>query len=741
MSAIPQLFAHQKVSLQRLTKQPIIFDTSDPGTGKTPVQILDFAARRRKGGKCLLVLATRSLLTSAWEADFKKFAPDMKVSIAFAENRAKAFAVPADVYVTNHDAANWLVEQPASFFAKFDTLVVDECFPAGTLVDTPLGQRRIEELKVGDLVFTSEGGLPISKTFIKSTNDLVRLEFEDGTTLECTANHLFATTEGWVEARSTRGVSVVRLHLHKLYEQGADLLRQKLFNQSNVVEEDAGRTSGYISEKRTENTRKTELEQMDSLQGENKSPSECWAQGDWTSTLAAWRQWKNRSLRTNDVGNASEVLGVSTCNSNWAFSPGRTPECVQGGLRDTLEEMGDRGGRKFSYIAKTLGCEERFISGVSRVVRVSSVECPSKTLVYNIQVDGPHNYSVGGLLVHNCTAFKHHTSQRSKSVGKIAPRFKWRRLLTGTPNSNGVCDLWHQIYLLDNGQRLGKSFFAFRKAACDAIKIMDNPIYVKDKVTGQLKPVTPVDWVDKESIELTVAALIRDITIRNKFEDCVDIPPNHQYARSFKLSRAHMKAYETMRDNRLLQLKKTTVTAINAAAVAGKLLQISSGACYDDDGEGAHSLIDSARYELILDLVEEREHSIVFFNWVHQRDELIKEATRRGISFAVYDGTTSTRDRTPIVKDYQAGKYRVLFAHPQSAGHGLTLTKGTATIWASPTYNLEHFLQGLKRIHRIGQIRKTETIVIVAEGTIDEVVWQALQDKHVKLVELLEGLK
>jgi SNF2 family DNA or RNA helicase len=183
------------------------------------------------------------------------------------------------------------------------------------------------------------------------------------------------------------------------------------------------------------------------------------------------------------------------------------------------------------------------------------------------------------------------------------------------------------------------------------------------------------------------------------------------------------------------------VTAINAAAVAGKLLQIASGAVYDDNGEGAYSPIASERYELILDLVEEREHSIVFFNWVHQRDELIKEAKKRGVAFAVYDSTTSTRDRTAIVKDYQAGEYRVLFAHPQSAGHGLTLTKGTATIWASPTYNLEHFLQGLKRVHRIGQDKKTETIVIVAEGTIDELVWRALQDKNVKLVELLEGLK
>lgn len=446
----PQLFAHQKVSIAKCSKNPRIFDTSDPGLGKSRVQVEDFAARRRKGGKCLLVLATKSLLTSAWEADFRKFAPDMKVSVAFAENRAKAFTAQADVYVTNHDAAKWLAAQPASFFAKFDTIVIDES-----------------------------------------------------------------------------------------------------------------------------------------------------------------------------------------------------------------------------------------------------------------------------------SAVKHHTSQRSRSVAKIIHHFKFRRLLTGTPNSNGVCDLWHQLYLLDGGERLGKSFYAFRKAACDAVQ--------------RGPSANMVQWVDKESIELTVATLIRDITIRNKFEDCVDIPPNHQYARSFKLSRAHMKAYETMRDDRLLQLKKTTVTAVNAAVVAGKLLQVGSGAVYDDND--TYSLIASERYELILDLVEERAHSIVFFNWTHQRDELIKEAKKRGISFAVFDGTTSARDRTTLVKDYQAGKYRVLFAHPQSAGHGLTLTKGVATIWASPTYNLEHFLQGLKRVHRIGQTQKTETIMIIAEGTIDEVVWQALQDKKVKLVELLEGLK
>jgi SNF2 family DNA or RNA helicase len=84
--------------------------------------------------------------------------------------------------------------------------------------------------------------------------------------------------------------------------------------------------------------------------------------------------------------------------------------------------------------------------------------------------------------------------------------------------------------------------------------------------------------------------------------------------------------------------------------------------------------------------------------------------------------------------------YRIILAHPQSAAHGLTLTKGTASIWASPTYNLEHYQQGFRRIYRAGQTQKTETIVIVAENTIEERVWEALQNKKVKMDELLGQL-
>ena len=83
----------------------------------------------------------------------------------------------------------------------------------------------------------------------------------------------------------------------------------------------------------------------------------------------------------------------------------------------------------------------------------------------------------------------------------------------------------------------------------------------------------------------------------------------------------------------------------------------------------------------------------------------------------------------------------MLLAHPQSAAHGLTLTKGTSTIWASPTYNLEHFIQGNKRIYRAGQTEKTETVVVIAPGTIEEHIFNVLQTKDARQTSMLDLLK
>jgi len=331
------------------------------------------------------------------------------------------------------------------------------------------------------------------------------------------------------------------------------------------------------------------------------------------------------------------------------------------------------------------------------------------------------------LIVDESGAFKHATSLRSKAMKKIAKLFKYRELLNGTPNPNSVLEIWHQLYLLDDGERLGDSYFKFRNAVCTPKQVGPAANMVK--------------WIDRGGAAEAVAKLVEDVTIRHRFEDCVDIPENHRYVIEYHLTESQLAAYHQMKQDQMAILRdKRLVTAANAATVATKLLQIASGAVYDD--QGRWHLIDRGRYELVMDLVEARKHCVVFFLWQHQKECLLEEAKKRGITFGVLDGTISSdRKREETVDYFQNGLYRIILAHPQSAAHGLTLTKGTSTIWASPTYNLEHFLQGLKRIHRAGQTERTETVTVIAPGTLETKVMAALEGKRLNMETLLSLLE
>lgn len=347
------------------------------------------------------------------------------------------------------------------------------------------------------------------------------------------------------------------------------------------------------------------------------------------------------------------------------------------------------------------------------------------------------------LIIDESAAYKHHTSQRSKAVAKIAQHFKYRSCLTGTPNSNSITDVWHQVKVLDDGKRLGHSFYAFRLAVCEPTQV------------GRSQHA--VQWHDKEGAEEIVFGLINDIVVRHKFEDCVDIPANHVYTVPYELTAKQKAAYLEMETHQMMAvygddyraaLAKAKlsgkplkpldhITAVHAAAMRTKLLQIASGAIYES--EDKYHVIDDSRYEMVLDLVEQRKHSVVFFLWKHQRDLMMAEAEKRGIKFSLIDGSVKDTERAQIVKAYQGGAFQTLFLHPQSAAHGLTLTRGTASIWASPTYNAEWFVQGNKRIYRLSQTKKTETITVLAEGTCEERVYnEILMSKTSRMANLLD---
>lgn len=329
------------------------------------------------------------------------------------------------------------------------------------------------------------------------------------------------------------------------------------------------------------------------------------------------------------------------------------------------------------------------------------------------------------LIIDESTAFKNPNAQRSKAMKTLSALFKWRRNLSGTPNPQSILDLWHQVFLLDRGQRLGNSYWAFRNVACEPRQCGPRP--------------EMVEWVDKPGIEEAVFGLLSDISIRHRFEDCISIPPNVTRRIEVELSKKCRVAYEDMVENSMLLLESgETVRALHASSVATKLMQIASGAMYTEGG--SYAVLDDSRTELVMDLIEERSHTLVAFIWKHQRDQLVAAAKKRGFKFGVIDGEVTGEDRTAVVNDFQAGDLKVVFAHPQSAGHGLTLTKGVATIWTSPTTNAEHYTQFFHRIYRSGQTQQTETIQICAKDTIEERAYNLILEPKLTKMDLFLSL-
>jgi SNF2 family DNA or RNA helicase len=329
------------------------------------------------------------------------------------------------------------------------------------------------------------------------------------------------------------------------------------------------------------------------------------------------------------------------------------------------------------------------------------------------------------IIIDESTAYKNPKAKRSKAAAKLCKSFDFRTIMSGTPNPNSVTEFWHQVMLLDDGEALGTSYWRFRSIVCEPQQIGPSINHVK--------------WVDKPGAEHAVYDLIEHMTIRHAYGDCHDSDFGVPYKIFYNLTDKERKKYDDMVDIAVAMLDDGTLLApTQASTVHQKLMQMASGAVYKDDG--TYSLINDGRYEMIMDLIEARQQCVVGFLWRHQREELVKAAEARKLTYAVIDGSVKDAERTKAVADFQKGNVRVIFAHPQSAGHGLTLTAGTTTIWASPTYNSEHFTQFNARINRAGQDKKTETILVCGRDTIDELVYERLDGKLDSMQLLLDLL-
>lgn len=321
------------------------------------------------------------------------------------------------------------------------------------------------------------------------------------------------------------------------------------------------------------------------------------------------------------------------------------------------------------------------------------------------------------VIIDELSSFKNHQSQRFKALKKVRPFMKRVVGLTGTPAPNGYMDLWAQVYLLDRGERLGKTITEYRKRYFNTISRPGFNLYELRKGGRE---------------EINEA--IKDICISMKAKDYLKLKEPLYVNVPVTLSGVEMVAYRKMEKESLLELEETEITALNAAAVTNKLLQLANGAVYDENRQVAE--IHDKKLERLKELIEEANGNpvLVFYNFKH-------DLTRIQEHLKGFKGVR-VLDTSEDISDWNNKKIQVLLAHPASAGHGLNLQDGgNIIVWFGLTWSLELYQQANARLHRQGQVEGVIIHHLIAERTVDEDVIKVLQGKTRTQEELLEALK
>jgi SNF2 family DNA or RNA helicase len=196
--------------------------------------------------------------------------------------------------------------------------------------------------------------------------------------------------------------------------------------------------------------------------------------------------------------------------------------------------------------------------------------------------------------------------------------------------------------------------------------------------------------------------------------------------------------YEKFSNDLEVKLGEKDVTAVHAASLKTKQLQIASGAVYTGAGDGDYALVDTQRYDLAAEVLEQYDHAIFFFNWHHQRIEMVKRLEKMKVPFGIIDSTVPQHRRDDLVAAFQAGAIKYLGLHPKTGAHGLTLTTGQAAVVISPLYEADLLKQMIHRIYRGAQDKVTNTILIEARDTVEAGVYARLDDKTARMGNYLE---
>ena len=321
------------------------------------------------------------------------------------------------------------------------------------------------------------------------------------------------------------------------------------------------------------------------------------------------------------------------------------------------------------------------------------------------------------VVIDELSSFKSAQAKRWKALRRVRGRIRRIIGLTGTPRPNGLEDLWPEIYLLDQGERLGRTLGAFRDA-----------FLVPEKMNGHVV----YSYRPKDGAEEDVYNRLADIAMSIRKEDVLQLPGQIYEDVELTAPPSLLKQYKQFEKDKVLECLDDDgeIVAGSAAALTNKLLQFANGAIYDMEG-GVHHLHDIKLDELE-ELLEEAggDPVLVLYAYKHDADRIRERITCRAL------------DKPEDIDAWNRGEIPVALAHPASIGHGLNLQEGGhITVWFGLPWSLELYQQANERLNRPGQKNVCRVYHMILKGTHDERVLKSLKNKEKGQDAAIEALR
>jgi SNF2 family DNA or RNA helicase len=322
------------------------------------------------------------------------------------------------------------------------------------------------------------------------------------------------------------------------------------------------------------------------------------------------------------------------------------------------------------------------------------------------------------MVVDESTTIKNHAARRTKNIMKIAKLAKYRRIMTGSPVTKSPLDLYSQLEFLGGWILDQSNYYAFRARYAVIVQ--------RSVGTHSFQHIIRYQRLDELQDKL------KDCSTRVLKSDCLDLPEKLYTKRSVAMTPEQLKAYVEMKKSAITFFENNPMTAASVLTQMIRLHQITCGHVKTDDGEV--KAIKNNRIKELLQVLQETDGKVIIWA-VYRHDiqtiekEIADEYGKETV--ASYYGDTKDSIRQSIVDDFMDSdsNLRFFIGNPKTGGYGLTLTSSHTVVYYSNDYSLEVRMQSEDRAHRIGQTNKVTYVDLMADGTIDEKIVKALNNK------------